>query len=127
MYYIRLYIPLYKVIGAVDAGLMILTKQGLQDGGPITTRFATYGVFQIPVIANDMYLNNYPDKLVEGLSVVPPEDPKSLANMICCLYNHPEERESKARILYDYVVNNLTWDSITREILNIIERDKKFS
>ena len=117
---------LYKVIGAIDVGLMILTKQGLEDLGPITTRFATYAAFQIPVIANDIYLEHYPGKLVQGLSVVPPEDPKALADTICWLYNHPEERESNAGVLYDYVVNNLTWVSVTQQILNIINHDKNF-
>jgi glycosyltransferase involved in cell wall biosynthesis len=114
---------LFEIIGAVDVGLMNLTKKGIQEAGPITTRFATYAAFQIPVIANDMYLNNYPDELIPGLSVVPPEDPHALVEMILWLFNHPEERKYKANILHNFVTKNLTWESVTREILDIIKKD----
>lgn len=116
---------LFEVIGAVDVGLMNLTKKGVHEAGPITTRFATYAAFQIPVVANNMYLKNYPDELVQGLSVVPPENPNVLADMILWLYNHPDERRDTAKILYDFVSENLTWESVTREILSIINHDKK--
>lgn len=116
---------LFQIMGAVDIGLMNLTKQGLQDGGPITTRFATYASYKIPVIANNIYLDNYPGELVQGLLTVPPEDARALADMIVWLYTHPEGREAKAKILYDFVVKNLTWESVTDKILNIIRKDRK--
>ena len=116
---------LFDVMGTIDVGLMNLTKSGLQDLGPVTTRFATYAAFQIPVIANSTYIENYPDELSQGLSLVPPEDPPALADMILWLYNHPEERKEKAKILYDFVIKNLTWDAVTKNILDIIKHDKK--
>ena len=116
---------LFNVMGAVDVGLMNLTKKGLQDGGPITTRFATYAAFQMPVIANSLYIENYPDELSQGLSLVPPEDPHALADMILWLYNHPQERKEKADILHDFVIKKLTWDAIVKEILEIFNKDKK--
>jgi glycosyltransferase involved in cell wall biosynthesis len=114
---------LFKIVGAVDVGLMNLTRKALQDLGPITTRFATYAAFRIPVIANNMYLKNYPSELTEGLATVPPEDPHALANMILWLFDHPEERKYKAKLLHDFVIKNLTWESVTKEILDIIRAD----
>jgi colanic acid biosynthesis glycosyl transferase WcaI len=115
---------LFDVMGAVDVGLMNLTINGLKDGGPVTTRFATYAAFKIPVIANSLYMENYPDELSQGLSLVPPEDPQALAEMILWLYNHPEERKQKSNFLHGFVIKNLTWDAVTKEILEIVNRDK---
>lgn len=116
---------LFEVMGAVDVGLMILTKKGLQDLGPVTTRFATYAAFQMPVIANSLYMENYPDELTQGLSLVPPGDPQALADMILWLYHHPEERKGKVKILHDFVIKKLTWEAVTKEILDIIKHDNK--
>ncbi len=116
---------LFNVMGAVDVGLINLTKKGLQDLGPVTTRFATYAAFQLPIIANSLYIDNYPDELSQGLSLVPPEDPDALADMILWLYNHPEERKEKAGILHNFVIKKLTWNAVTKEILDIIKHDKK--
>ena len=52
------------------------------------------------------------------------ENPQALADMICWLYDHPDERKEKGRILYDFVSRKLTWAEVTREILTIIELDK---
>ena len=118
-------VMLFAVMGAIDVGLMNLTINGLTDGGPVTTRFATYAAFQMPVIANSLYIENYPDVLSQGLSLVPPEDPQALADMILWLYNHPKEREEKANILHDFVIKKLTWNAVTKEILEIIKHNKK--
>ncbi|MCK4795023.1 MAG: glycosyltransferase, partial [Desulfobacteraceae bacterium] len=115
---------LFDVMGAVDVGLMNLTINGLKDGGPVTTRFSTYAVFKIPVIANSLYMENYPDELSQGLSLVPPEDPQALAETILWLYNHPKERKEKADILHDFVTKKLTWNAVTKEIVEIIKNDK---
>jgi glycosyltransferase involved in cell wall biosynthesis len=72
-----------------------------------------------------MYLKYYPDELTEGLSIVPPEDPNALVNMTLWLFNHPEERTYKANILHNFVTKNLTWESVTGEILDIIRADTK--
>lgn len=116
---------LFEVMGAIDVALMVLTKKGIQDLGPVTTRFATYAAFEMPVIANDVYIGDYPQELRNGLSLVPPEDAQALADTILWLYKHPKEREEKAKILHDFVVKKLTWNSVAGEILKIIKRDKK--
>ena len=116
---------LFEIMGAVDVGLMNLTKKGLQDLGPVTTRFATYAAFQLPVIANNLFLEHYPDELNAGLSVVPCEDPQALAQMIIWLYKHPEDRKAKSEILHNFVVKNLTWDSVAKEIMDVICHDKQ--
>lgn len=116
---------LFKVMGAVDVGLMNLTKKAVQEVGPVTTRFATYATFRIPVIANGLYIENYPDEISLGLSLVPPEDPRGLADTILWLYNHPKERKEKANILHDFVIKKLTWNTVTQEILEIINHDRK--
>jgi glycosyltransferase involved in cell wall biosynthesis len=116
---------LYRVMGAIDLSLMNLTAKGLKDLGPITTRFATYASYEIPVIANSLYLNNYPYKLTRGLFTVPHEDPEALGNKMIWLYNHPKERNKHAKILYDFVTKNLTWNMVSKEIRDIINYDKK--
>jgi glycosyltransferase involved in cell wall biosynthesis len=118
---------LYKVMGAIDLSLMNLTSKGLRDLGPITTRFATYSAFQIPVIANSQYLEHYHQKLTKGLFKVPHENPQELANKILWLYNRPEERKNHARILYDFVTKNLTWNLVSKDIMDIINHDKKLN
>lgn len=118
---------LYQVMGAIDLSLMNLTVKGLEDLGPITTRFATYAAFQIPVIANSLYLKNYPYQLTKGLFVVHHEDPQALANKIIWLYYHPEERRNHAKILHDFVRENLTWDFVSKEIQDIINNDRKYN
>jgi len=115
---------LVEVMGAIDVGLMNLTKKGLLDLGPVTTRFATYAAYQLPIIASDLYVENYPAELYQGLLLVPPEDSQALADRIIWLYNHPEERKQKAKILYDYVSKELTWQVVVRKIMNIMENDK---
>jgi len=118
---------LYKTMGSIDIGLMNLTSIGLEDLGPITTRFATYAAFQIPVIANSLHLENYPKELTKALFTVPHEEPQAMADMILWLYSHPEERKNNARILYDYVTKSLTWDVVSKEILDIIDHDNKLN
>lgn len=118
---------LFEVMGAIDVALMVLTKRGIEDLGPITTRFATYAAFEMPVIANDVYIEDYPQELRNGLSLVLPEDPQALADAILWLYRHQKEREKKANILHDFVVKKLTWDSVAKEILGIINHDKKIN
>ncbi|UCE07621.1 MAG: glycosyltransferase [bacterium] len=116
---------LFEVMGAIDVGLMNMRLKGLVDLGPVTTRFATYAAFQMPVIANSTYMGNYPNELKQGLSVVPPENPQALSDMILWLYYHPEEGKAKAKILYDFVIRKLTWNAVAMEILDIIEYDGK--
>lgn len=115
---------LFEIMGAIDIGLINLTKKGLRDLGPVTTRFATYAAYQIPVIANNFYIEGYPEELTRGLLLVPPEEPQALAEMICWLYKHPEEMREKAKILHDFVLKNLTWNAVAKEILKTIVEDK---
>jgi len=115
---------LFEVLGAVDIGLMNMTYKGLEFGGPVTSRFATYANFNMPVISNDLYMDSYPEELCKGLSLVPPEDSKALADMIMRLYNHPDERKEKAKILYEFVQKYLTWNVVSRNILDIMMNDR---
>jgi glycosyltransferase involved in cell wall biosynthesis len=116
---------LYEAMGAIDVALMNLTAEGLKDLGPVTTRFATYAAFQIPVIANSLYIENYPEELVKGLYTVPHEDPNILADIIFQLYKNPKDRKEKARILYKFVSEKMTWDAVSKNILKIIKNNIK--
>jgi glycosyltransferase involved in cell wall biosynthesis len=111
---------LYRIMGAVDLGLMNLTAEGLRDLGPVTTRFATYASYKIPVIANKLYLENYPEEIVKGLFSIPHEDPQAFADMIYWLYRHPDERRYHADIIYNFVAKKLTWEVIAKRIFEII-------
>jgi len=115
---------LYKIIGAVDVGLMNMTLKGIEFGGPITSRFATYAAFQLPVIASNRYIDKYPAELGNGLILVPPEDPQALADIIIWLYNHPDEKKEKVKILHDFVIKKLTWDSVAKKIIDIMKQNE---
>jgi glycosyltransferase involved in cell wall biosynthesis len=114
-----------SILPATDVGLLLLTKEDALRYGPVTTKFSTYAFYRLPVIAAGSSLEGYPEELAQGLSLVPPEDHRALANMILWLYHHPAEREEKAKILHDYAVKKLSWDVTTKDILDIINYDKK--
>lgn len=116
---------LHNVMGAIDVGLMYLTHAGIKLSGPITTRFSTYAAFRIPVVANDCCMDKYPVQLRQGLVLTRPADPESLAEAISWLYAHRQERRQRAEILYDFAINELTWRSVSRKILAVIEEDKE--
>ncbi|CAB1064647.1 hypothetical protein D1BOALGB6SA_9443 [Olavius sp. associated proteobacterium Delta 1] len=115
---------LHTIMGAIDVGLIYLTRAGIKFGGPITTRFATFAGFRIPVIANDCYMDQYPAQLRQGLVLTRPADPQSLAEAICWLYAHPQERQRRGEILYDFAVNGLTWRAVVKKILAIVKLDQ---
>jgi len=115
-----------EVLPAADIGLSILNRKYSLRYGPITTKLSTYAAYHLSVVTTGFSLEGYPDQLGHGLNLVTPEDPNALADTIIWLHDNPEKRQHKAKILHDFVIQNLTWDSVTREILNIITRDKKF-
>ena len=39
------------------------------------------------------------------------------------IYNHPKERSERARILHEYATEKLTWNAVTKKILDIIRHD----
>ena len=118
---------LSRILSAFDVGLLLRSKEGASRYGPLSTKFSTYAIYRLPIIAAGFSLEGYPDELEQGLSLVPPEDPHALADMILWLYNHPEERVERAKILYDFVIKRLTWNAVTKEILDIINHDKKLN
>lgn len=112
-----------RILPALDIGLLIRSKEGTLRYGPTSTKLPTYALFHLPVITAGFSLLGYPDELNQGLHLVPPEDHNSLTDKIFWLYNHPEERNRSAKVLHDFVIQNLTWESVTREILDIIKKD----
>ena len=116
---------LVRIVPAFDIGLMLPTKKATERYGPLSTKFSTYAIYQLQIIASGYSLEGYPDELSQGLFLVPPDDPYALADMILWLYNHPEEREQRANILHDFVIKKLTWNAVTKEILDIVKHDKK--
>lgn len=122
------YVPpenLGRILPAFDIGLLIRSREGTFRYGPVSTKLSTYALFHLPVITAGLSLEGYPNELNQSLHLVPPKDPHFLADMILWLFNHPEERKYKAKILHDFVIKNLTWEAVTREILDIIKIDKK--
>jgi glycosyltransferase involved in cell wall biosynthesis len=112
-----------RILPALDIGLLIRSKEGTLRYGPVSTKLSTYALFHLPVITAGLSLEGYPNELNQSLHLVPPKNPNFLADMILWLFNHPEESKYKADLLYDFVIKNLTWDSVTREILDIIKKD----
>jgi glycosyltransferase involved in cell wall biosynthesis len=122
------YIPqknLSKILAATDVGLLIRTKEGYEKYGPISTKLSTYALNEKTVIAAGATIDGYPDDLGKGLYLVHPGDPYALSDLIIELYNNLEGMKKKAKILYHFGVKNLTWEFATREILKIINHDKK--
>lgn len=113
-----------EILPAVDIGLSILNSRYSLRYGPVTTKLSTYAAYHLSVVTTGLSLEGYPDQLTHGLHLVTPEDPQALADTILWLYNHTEERQHRAQILHDFVINNLTWESVTEKILYIIRGGK---
>jgi glycosyltransferase involved in cell wall biosynthesis len=111
---------LSEILPAIHIGLLCLTKKNALRYGPITTKLSTYALHNLAVITAGTSLEGYPIELVQGLFLIPPENPHALANLLVHLYNHPDEREQRSKILYDFARKKLTWKQITRDILNVI-------
>jgi glycosyltransferase involved in cell wall biosynthesis len=92
--------------------------------GPVTTKFSTYALHKIAVISAGISLEGYPDELAKGLYLIPPEDTQALLNIFTYLQNHPEDRARKAKILNDFASTKLTWESVAREILEVINDNR---
>jgi len=114
-----------EILPAFDIGLLCLTKKNALRYGPITTKLSTYAMYSLPIVTAGFSLKGYPEDLIRGLYLVPPENPSAIAYKIFHIYNNPKERSEKAKILYDYSTKKLTWNSVTKEILEIIRYDTK--
>jgi glycosyltransferase involved in cell wall biosynthesis len=110
------------ILPAIDIGLLILTEECSSRYGPITTKLSTYALSHLPVITAGTTLEGYAKELTDGLFLVPPNDPRALADMILQLFNDAEVRNSKANLLHDYAIKKLTWTSISKEIITIIKQ-----
>lgn len=120
------YIPyeqLGKILPAADVGLLIRTKESTEKYGPVATKFSTYALYQLPVISSGFSLKGYQSELDQNIYLVPPEDHNALSDKIYELYNNPKDRKEKAKILYKYVSEKLTWNAVTEDILEIINQD----
>jgi len=116
-----------KILPAADIGLSILNKKYSLRYGPVTTKLSTYAAYHLSVVTAGFSLEGYPDQLADGLHLVPPDDPRALADTIIWLHDNPEKRLNKANLLYDYVSVKLTWKYVTKEILEIIKTNTIFS
>jgi glycosyltransferase involved in cell wall biosynthesis len=114
---------LNEILPAFDIGLLCLTRKNSLRYGPITTKLSTYAVYDLAVISAGLSLEGYPDELVQGINLVPPEDPYALADKIIELYNDPKERRQKAKILHNFAREKLTWNAVTEETLCLIRND----
>jgi glycosyltransferase involved in cell wall biosynthesis len=114
-----------EMLATSDIGLSILNKKYTFRYGPVTTKLSTYASYCLSVIATGFSMEGYPNELNRALLLVPPEDPKALADMIYWLYNHPEERNNYTQALHDYVIKSLSWESVTKQILEIIFHNRK--
>jgi glycosyltransferase involved in cell wall biosynthesis len=112
-----------KILPAADIGLSILNKKYSLRYGPVTTKLSTYAAYHLSVVTTGFSLEGYPDQLAHGLHLVAPEDPNALADTIIWLHDNTEKRQHKAKILHDFVSEKLTWNHVTKEILEIVKTD----
>jgi glycosyltransferase involved in cell wall biosynthesis len=120
------YIPekkLGKILPAADIGLLLRTKKGVLRYGPVSTKLATYISYKLPVVTAGWSLKDYPDELARGLYLVPPENPSVMSDKIFHIYKNSKERSEKAKILYDYATEKLTWNTVTKEILDLFKQN----
>ena len=116
---------LWHYLPACDAGLIISTKKDVIRYGPISTKFSTYGMFKLPVIATGYNLNGYPTQLGNGVILAEPEKSEELAKSIMWVYEHPEAANKKGNELQNFVKKNMTWDSISEQIIKQMTKSKK--
>ena len=113
------------ILAAIDIGLLLRTKEGAMRYGPVSTKLATYAIQYLPVITAGYSLEGYPWELIQGLFLIRPEDHEALSDMIMWVYHHPRERKEKGKILHEFAREKLTWNYVTKEILDIMKNDEK--
>ena len=111
---------LSKVMPAMDVGLMNLKAEEVRLHGPLHTKLATYGLFGLPVITAGDSLDGYPVALGDTLWLVPPEEPRALAQACLHLSRRPQERRRLAGALKRYVQRHLTWGQVAADIVKIM-------
>ena len=114
---------LADILPALDIGLLILTKKHAASAGPVHTKLSTYAMYSLPIVTAAFSLKGYPEELFQGLYLVPPGNPSAMADKILYIYNNPKERSERAKILQDYAAEKLTWNAVTKKILDIIRHD----
>jgi glycosyltransferase involved in cell wall biosynthesis len=111
-----------EVLPAMDVGLMNLTPEGVRLHGPVHTKLAAYAWYRVPVVSAGITLAGYPEALQTSLFLVPPGDSRALADLIRWLFQNPAGRQRAADTLHDFAVRQLTWNSLARDILDIMAR-----
>lgn len=111
---------LSKVLPAMDVGLMNLQAEEVRRHGPVHTKLATYGLFGLPVITAGHTWLGYPEALSDCVTLIPPEEPRSLARACLHLSRHLQERRRLGGALRRYVKKHLTWNHVAENIVNIM-------
>jgi glycosyltransferase involved in cell wall biosynthesis len=102
---------------AMDVGLCPGDHYFNRMYGPITTKIATYGVYQVPAIVCATSLDGHPEMLQRSLFAVPPEDASALAGMLLRLYRNRAELKERAEMFHAFAANEMTWDAVAAKIL----------
>ena len=115
---------LHNYLPAFDLGIIPLTKESTELYGSLPTKFATYACYNLAVITTRSDLSGYPKEIKAGLTMFSPEDSQELSRVILSLYDNPQERQKRASILHDFVVKNLTWEAVTKQIIDLMKKNK---
>jgi glycosyltransferase involved in cell wall biosynthesis len=107
---------------AMDLGLCLRDHYFNRMYGSVTTKCATYGVYNIPVITTATSLEEYPKALQKSLFSVPPEDPAALADLIERLHEKREDIRESAKIFHSFIMQEMTWDAVAAKILRIASK-----
>jgi glycosyltransferase involved in cell wall biosynthesis len=111
---------LARVLPALDVGLMNLTAAQVRRHGPVHTKAATYALFGLPVITAGDSLAGYPPELADLLWLVPPEDPRALAEFLLSPAAAAPERHRRGQALARYAAAHLTWEAVAGKILEVM-------
>jgi glycosyltransferase involved in cell wall biosynthesis len=104
---------------AMDVGLCPGDHHFNRMYGPITTKIATYGVYQVPAIVSAVSLAGHPERLQRSLLAVPPEDAAALAGMIRRLHRNRAELQERAEMLHAFAAREMTWNTVAAKVLRL--------
>jgi glycosyltransferase involved in cell wall biosynthesis len=124
------YIPakeLGGILPACDVGLVLPTKKAALRYGPVSTKLSAYASHELSVITAGYSMEGYPQELVRGLHLIPPESSEALVDIIVWLYKHPKKRKEKAKVLYHFCRKKLTWISVVEQTLEIMQIENAVS
>jgi glycosyltransferase involved in cell wall biosynthesis len=107
-----------ELLGRASAGLVLYLPEG-QNHCSMPHKLFEYMAAGIPIIATDLPLWRRLLKGIDCALFVDPREPKSIAEAIQHVLDHPEESAKMGRIGREAVRTSYNWDSQARELVKL--------